>query len=308
MDRYHLGRKLLICCCALLLVCGCSPPPESVGPSEASSVPASSAVSASSSVSASSAPEEKPQKELSLEDYDLWDLAGEPIVNWEPVEPWPEESAALEVPYVLVREPGQEGYIRLDDGEADGKWGSAQSLEAYSIYYIYPAYTEKTQLSQSGYSFSPASPIPGILQVDRYAILFFPYKSVEEPFFRVEPWTIYNESETYAEETTLSCTDGATLEIKPLAVRFLDADYETLQRLLAIGDRDELETPRWFDVKLQFSSVEVRGWSDNMWEVFDTRPFGTLAEKASLTINGELTLTDRVWTGFAYTYFPRSEE
>lgn len=301
MDRKNLAGKLLIYGIALFLACGCSPPPESGAP------PESSSVSSSSAPSSSVPPEEEPLPEPSWEDYEPLDLAGEPVVDGEPVEFWVEGVTARELSYTYGWDLEQEGYIRLDDGEPTGKWGGARLLETRSVYYLYPAYTEKLQLSQSSYCFSPASAVPGILQVDRYAVLFFPYKSVKEPFFRVEPRDRDREKE-YREVTVLSCADGIILEIKPLAIQFWEEDNETLVKLLEISGRDEMDDPRWFDVELGFSSVEIGGWSDNPLEVLTTRIFGELAEEAPLTVKGELSLPERIWTGFAYWYFPRGEE
>lgn len=232
------------------------------------------------------------------EQGELLDWAGEAIT------PWASDRLMIDLSYTYGWDMDQEGYVRLTDGETAGEWGSVDSLEARSVYYIFPKYTgtNKLELSQSSYRFTPRERVSGILQIDRYAVLFYPYRSVEEPFYRVEPRDRDKEKES-RKATVLSGADGSTLEIKPIAVQFGEEDEETLLRLVGIGDREPLETPRWFDVQMGFSSVNIKGWSDNLWEVLSTGAFGTLTKEPPLLVKEELTLTDRVWTGFAHWCF-----
>lgn len=270
----HLTKKLLAFCVALFLACGCAAPSED-------------------SSSLSSSPSSSDPEEPTWEEYDFRDLMGEPIT------PWSGKLQTLGLSYALVWEPGVEGYVRLEFDVHDEAWGGTTSFGTSSSYYLSPQKDGSFKLicNQTSYSFSCKTPIPGILQVDRYAILFYPYKSAKEPFYRVDPRT-KDKEKTLLEKSTLSCVDGTVLEIKPLAVQLGANNNETILDLLGISDVSELSTPYWYDVEINFMDISVSGYSDNYWEILSTGALGYLELDDPITVKGELFLPERIWTGF----------
>lgn len=202
---------------------------------------------------------------------------------------------AIEVSYTLGWNPNQEGYIRLEAG---------MTLENTEISYPLSHYylsrqqdgSVKPLCTGSQYTLHCDTTISGILQVDKHAVVFFPYEDENIPLFALHPRSKGAE-EACINATHVVTTDGTELQIKPIGIQFGQQDQDALLSLLELN---EFTMARWYDVALPLSSIYLSGFTDGTdTEIFATRAFADLEHDefpstSTLIINGELSFSDLI--------------
>ena len=225
--------------------------------------------------------------------YDFKDLAGNPVV------PWSEEVQGIVLSYTLGWTPQGEGYVKL---QRDTVLGSFTVLEASSQYFPMPRKNHPTKLicDQSSYAFSCEKAVPGVLQIDQNAVLFFPYENAETPFFFLQPRSKETEKAVQSWDTALEY-DGASGRIQPFGVQF---DQENRDRILGQLSLEQAADRHWYDAEIRFSSLSAYGLSYSMGEeVSATRVYGFLDDD-SLHVKKEITLSKTLGKDFLYWIFP----
>lgn len=269
-------RFLSLCLVLTLALAGCAGAADPAVPSQEAPQPPPSEA-------------EEPQEVA----YDFKDLAGNPVV------PWSEEVQGIVLSYTLGWTPQGEGYVKL---QRDTVLGSFTVLEASSQYFPMPRKNHPTKLicDQSSYAFSGEKAVPGVLQIDQNAVLFFPYENAETPFFFLQPRSKETEKAVQSWDTALEY-DGASGKIQPFGVQF---DQENRDRILGQLSLEEAADRHWYDAEIRFSSLSAYGLSYSMGEeVSATRVYGFLDDD-SLHVKKEITLSKTLGKDFLYWIFP----
>lgn len=202
---------------------------------------------------------------------------------------------AVEVSYTLGWNPNQEGYIRLEDGLILGNTEISHPLSHYYLSRQQDG-SIKPLCTGSQYTLHCDTTISGILQVDKHAMVFFPYEDEDIPLFALHPRSKDAEEEC-VNATHIVTTDGTELQIKPIGIQFGQQDQDALLSLLKLN---EFTTARWYDIVLPLSSIYLSGFTDGTdTELFATRAFADLQHGESLStstliINGELSFSDLI--------------
>lgn len=196
--------------------------------------------------------------------------------------------------------PGQDGYLRLERDTTSGDITIGEASSQYNIFRQKDSSIDSV-CAQSNYSLFCESEIPGILQVEEHAILFFPYENASFPFFLLHP-AEDQERKRYADWCTVPQEDGPSLKIQPIGIQFSEADKETI---LSCLENPDTGSCHWYDAHLRFSVVSISGYSHSeQEEIFATRAFGYLDDEGAASVNSEIFLTELLGVNFMYWIFP----